>query len=79
MFDKHLCYEESGLAHVSADGSLERRRADRLRSEVARLVQVELERRSAALLQGPHGASILAEVAARTLDPETAAARLAQG
>lgn len=66
-------------AHVSADGSLERRRADRLRSEVARLVQVELERRSAALLQGPHGASILAEVAARTLDPETAAARLAQG
>ena len=63
-------------SHVTADGSLERRRATRLRTEVARLVQVELERRSHGVLDGPEGASILAAVAAREIDPETAAARL---
>lgn len=63
-------------AHVSADGSLEQRRATRLRTEVARLVHVELERRSQAMVDGPEGVSILASVAAREIDPETAAARL---
>ena len=63
-------------AHVTADGSLQQRRATRLRTEVARLVQVELERRSHGVLDGPEGASILAAVAAREIDPETAAARL---
>ena len=50
-----------------------------MRTEVARLVQVALERRSHGVLDSAEGASVLAEVAARTLDPETAAARLAAG
>lgn len=64
-------------AHVTADGSLVTKRADRLRAEVQRLVQVELERRAVSSLDGPEGAAVLAAVAARTLDPETAAAHLA--
>ena len=64
-------------AHITADGSLQRRRDARLRSEVARLVQVELERRSLAVLESDEGASVLAAVTAREVDPETAAARLA--
>ena len=64
-------------AHVEADGSLAERRVERLRAEVRRLVQVELERRALDALDGPGGAAVLAEVEARTLDPESAAARLA--
>ncbi len=64
-------------AHIEADGSLAQRRVERLRAEVRRLVQVELERRAVDTLDGPSGAAVLAEVEARTLDPESAAARLA--
>ena len=64
-------------AHVEADGSLAQRRVERLRAEVRRLVQVELERRALGALDGPGGAAVLAEVQARTLDPESAATRLA--
>ena len=64
-------------AHVEADGSLVQRRVERLRAEVRRLVQVELERRALGVLDGPDGAAVLAEVEARTLDPESAATRLA--
>ena len=67
----------SHRAHVEADGSLAKRRVERLRAEVRRLVRVELERRAVVTLDSPEGAAALAAVEARTLDPESAAALLA--
>jgi LAO/AO transport system kinase len=68
---------EKHREHVQSDGSLVTKRADRLRTEVQRLVQVELERRAALTMQGPAAEAAIAAVLARTLDPESAAAELA--
>jgi LAO/AO transport system kinase len=63
----------SHRAHLEIDGRLAARRAARLRDEIRSLVAERLGARAAALCAGPGFDDLLDRVAARDVDPHTAA------
>lgn len=66
----------SHRAHLEAGGRLERRRAERLADELRRIVLERLARRTDAVCVGERFDEIVARVAARDVDPYTAADEL---
>ncbi len=66
-------------AHVEASGELARRRADRARDELGRVVAERLRAQADALRSGARFGAIEDEVVAGRLDPWTAADRLLSG
>jgi LAO/AO transport system kinase len=66
----------SHRAHLEATGELERRRAGRVRDELAGLLAAEVLERARAAAGGDRFDVVADEVAARTLDPWTAVDRL---
>jgi len=63
--------------HIEAEGTLEQRRRRNLMNEVMALATHRLRRRlEKSVAEDPGAADLLDEVAARRLDPASAAARL---
>ena len=60
-------------AFLETDGRLERRRAARLRTEIRSLVAERLGERAGLVCDGPRFDELVARVAARDVDPHTAA------
>ena len=63
-------------AYLTADGGLARRRAERLRDEVRAIVVARLAERAAERCRGAAFDALVDAVAARDIDPYTAATRL---
>lgn len=69
---------EAHARHLGRDGRLAARRAGRVAAEVRRLVAEAAAGAAAARCEGPEFDALMADVAARRLDPLAAADRLAQ-
>jgi len=68
---------EEHRAHIEAEGTLEERRRRNLMNEVMELATVRMRRRlEETVREDPEVKQLLDEVAARRLDPASAAARL---
>ncbi len=69
----------SHRAHLAQQDELASRRRDRLRTEIRAIVAAALEQRAQAACTGPEFDALAARVAARELDPYTAAEQLVDG